>query len=273
MRLGHASTCTYTCPYIHSHTRTQVRAHAHTHTNTHTRTYKHTHGTIIESTGNGIVCELPPAAWGAVWLALRESCSVACKAGVCCATWVPVRRAGRLLLSRFAAWLVPAYKQVGPTALARARTSPWLAPPSCCAVGPPQTPPGAVTSYTAAQDTPVVIDALGGSPPLFTNPSGASLTLGVAAQPDAAQGHVDVNTTDGTATFVPAAGFVGNATFELSASDGLQSANATITVTVGECPPAARAHVACACGTLGICIETCERLLAAAPARTRWPFS
>ena len=111
-------------------------------------------------------------------------------------------------------------------------------PPSsyACAVAPPQTPPGAVTSYTVAQNTRLVINALGGSPPLFTDPSGVSLTLGVAAQPDAAHGHVDVNTTDGTVTFVPAVGFVGNATFVLSASDGWQSANVTVTVVVGEWP-------------------------------------
>ena len=96
------------------------------------------------------------------------------------------------------------------------------------------TPPGAVTSYTAAQDTPLVINALGGSSPLFTSPSGTGLTLSVATQPGATQGQVVVNTTDGTAVFAPAAGFVGTATFVLSASDGVQSANVTLTVTVGE---------------------------------------
>ena len=106
--------------------------------------------------------------------------------------------------------------------------------PSCCAGAPPETPPGAVTSYTAAQDTPLVISALGGSSPLFTSPSGTGLTLSVATQPGATQGQVVVNTTDGTAVFAPAAGFVGTATFVLSASDGVQSANVTLTVTVRE---------------------------------------
>jgi hypothetical protein len=87
-------------------------------------------------------------------------------------------------------------------------------------------PPDAVDDApSTAQDTPVAINVLAND----TDPDGDSLTVTDVTQP--VNGSV-VNNNDGTVTYTPNTGFFGSDSFTYTITDGFESDQATVTVTV-----------------------------------------
>ena len=80
-------------------------------------------------------------------------------------------------------------------------------------------------SATTGEDTPVTIDVLAND----SDPDGDALTVSIVTQPS--YGTAAVN-GDNTVTYTPDPGFAGDDVFDYSASDGAESATATVTVTV-----------------------------------------
>jgi VCBS repeat-containing protein len=94
---------------------------------------------------------------------------------------------------------------------------------------PPNEPPSALPdAYSTAEDTPLEVAARG----VLGNDSdrdGDTLTAALASGPS--HGSVTVN-PDGSFSYSPAANFSGTDSFSYEASDGIESAEATVTLTV-----------------------------------------